>query len=134
MSWLVENLLFQREEIRVKPDFNSDEYNNLLIVESKIKELTNLGVIDSFELAILHFVTSKGSYTQLEELLKINRNTLANHFKRICNRISYSLGYEFTDEGYLQYMQEKYNLLDSQIDILREHINGIYRHRIRRTV
>ena len=132
MSWLVETLLLNRHNTRINPDFESDEYNNLLIVERKIKDLVKIGTIDRFELAILDYVSSNKPYSTLQHLLGISRNTIANYFKRICDRISYSLGGMFTDEGFLEYMKEKYNLTEEQIEQMRNHMKSRYRHTIRR--
>jgi len=125
--------LKDRAKIRRKPDFESDEYNNLLIVEAKITELVKSGRIDYFELAILEFVSTNKTYTELEDVLRIDRNTISKYFRSICDRISFSLGGVFTDEGYLQYVKESNNLTDEDVDKMREHMNSKYRHTIRRS-
>jgi len=131
MSWIVETTLRDRYKIRSNPDFESDEYNNLLIIESKISELVKSGRIDSFELALLEYVSISQNYSALEKTLGINRKTIERHFKKICDRISYALGDVFTDAGYLNYMKESYNLSSKEIKILEMHINGNYRHLVR---
>ena len=132
MSWIVETLILNRARIRVNPDFDSVEYNDLLVVESKIQELVNIGAIDHFELAILEFVSSNISYNQLQGLLGIGRSTISNYFKRICKRVSYSLGGYFTDEGYLEYMKREFKLSDTQVNLVGAHMQGRYRHMLRR--
>jgi hypothetical protein len=132
MSWLVETLLLSRHEILVEHDFESDEYNNLLLIEKKIEELVRIGTIDMFELAILNYVSQKKSYSMLQDLLGISRNNIANHFKKICKRISYSLGGMFTDEGFIEYMRETHNLTNKEVERMRNHMTGKYRHAIRR--
>jgi len=131
MSWLVETLLRDRYRIRSDPDFSSDEYNNLIIIESKIKELYESGSIDDFELALLEYVSTSNNYTALEEVLGIRRRTIASHFKRICDRISYSLGGEFTDAGYIEYMRKTYNLSEEEVEKIIMHMNSNYRHVVR---
>jgi hypothetical protein len=133
MSWLVETLLRDRYRIRSDPDFASDEYNNLLIIEHKIKELYESGAIDDFELALLEYVSTSNNYTALEEVLGIRRRTIASHFKRICDRVSYALGGEFTDAGYTEYMRTGYNLSEEDIEKITMHMNGNYRHVVRST-
>jgi len=132
MSWLVETIIRDRLRILEKPNLDSDEYNNLLIVEKKIAELVKIGTIDIFELAILEYVSSQQPYVELEKLLGISRNTLAEYFKRICGRVSYALGGIFTDEGFLEYMRVSNRLTEEQVEKMREHINSKYRHTIRR--
>lgn len=132
MSWLIETLLLNRADIKVEPDFESDDYNNLLLVEKAITELVKDGYIEPFELAILNYVSTNKSYTELENILGISRNTLSKYFRGIADRISFSLGHEFTDEGYLSYMQEKHRLSEEDVEKMRDHINSRYRHTIRR--
>lgn len=132
MSWLVETILRDRLRILEKPDLDSDEYNNLLVVEKKISELVEVGTIDIFELAVLEYVSSQQPYVELEKLLGISRNTLAGYYKRICGRISYALGGTFTDEGFLEYMRVANRLTEEQVDKMREHMKSKYRHTIRR--
>jgi DNA-binding CsgD family transcriptional regulator len=102
-------------------------------VEKAVSDLVIEGNIKPFELAILNYVTTNKSYTELEDLLGISRNTIAQYFKGICDRISFYLGSEFTDEGYLAYMKSKYKLTEKQTQQMRAHINSRYRHAVRRT-
>lgn len=132
MSWLVETLLLNRETLKTNPDFNSDDYNNVLIIEKAITDLIISGNIAPFELALLNFVISNQSYTALEKVLGVSRNTISRYFRGICDKISYYLGSEFTDEGYLAYMQEQYKLTDKEVNKMRRHIKSRYRHSIRR--
>ena len=132
MSWLVETILLNRTNLKAEPDFESEEYNNLLIIEKKITQLYDAGRIDPFEMAVLNYVMSNRSYSELEDLLNISRLTISKHFRSICDRISFSLGSEFTDEGYIEHMREKYELKDEQIEKIRQHMNSKYRHAIRR--
>ncbi len=132
MSWLVETIIRDRLRIIEKHNIESDEFNNLLIIEKKISELVKIGTIDLFELAILEYVSSQKPYSELEKLLGISRNTLAGYFKKICGRLSYSLGGIFTDEGFLEYMRVTNRLTEEQVDSMREHIASKYRHTIRR--
>lgn len=134
MSWLVETLILERHKIREHPDFESDSYNNLLIIENKIKELAKNGTIEPFELAILDYVSTNKSYDELEELLGISRQVISKYFSNICNKISFSLGGIFTDAGYLEYMRENYRLSEEEIEIIQEHINSPYKHTIRRLI
>jgi hypothetical protein len=130
----VETLILERHKIRAYPDFESDSYNNLLIIENKIKELAKNGTIEPFELAILDYVSTNKSYDELEELLGISRQVISKYFSNICNKISFNLGGIFTDAGYLEYMKENYRLSEEEIEIIQKHIDSPYKHTIRRLI
>ena len=132
MSWLVETLLLNREKIRSKSDIESDEFHDLLLVESKITYLLEIGNIDAFELSIINFVISNKPYTELEKVLSISRNTIARYFRKICDKVSYALGGYYTDEGYLNYIKGNRKLTDEQVEKMRKHMDSRYRHTIRR--
>lgn len=134
MSWLVETLLLNREQLKLNPDLDSDDYNNLLLVEKAISELVSMGNIAPFEVAILNYVISNKSFTTLESVLGVSRNTVSKYFREICDRVSFYLGFEFTDEGYLAYMKKQHKLENDDVERMRKHMQGRYRHTIRRTV
>jgi len=132
MSWLVETLLLGRIAIRSESNVDSDEYHDLILVEQKISELLDLGLIDVFELSIMNYVLSNRPYSELEKMLSISRETISKYFRGICNRVSYALGGYFTDEGFMEHMKDKYNLTGEHVEKMKEHMVGKYRHTIRR--
>ena len=132
MSWLVQTLILERHKILEHPDFESDSYNNLLIIESSIKEMFDKGLLEHFELAILDYVATNKSFKELGELLGISRQSISKYYVSICNKISFYLGGIFTDEGHLEYMKETYNLTEEEIEKLRRHMKSIYKFMIRR--
>jgi len=132
MSWLVETLLLSRTRIKDGADIDSDEYQDLLAVEQQVSKLIDLELIDSFELAIVNYVLGNKPYAELERILNVSRNTIAKYFTKICSRVSFALGGYYTDEGMIEYMEKKYGLTEEQVDKMREHMEGRYRHRIRR--
>lgn len=60
------------------------------------------------------------------------RQALARQFYAICDRIAYSLGGEFTDEGYITYMQKKHKLTYAQVEKMKKYMKGRYRYKIMR--
>ena len=132
MSWLVETLLLSRTRIKDGADIDSDEYQDLLAVEQQVSKLIDLELIDSFELAIVNYVLGNKPYAELERILNVSRNTIAKYFTKICSRVSFALGGYYTDEGMIEYMEKKYGLTEEQVDKMRKHMEGRYRHRIRR--
>ena len=132
MSWLVETLLLDRDTIRSTQELDSDDYLNLIVVEQRFEELVAKGNISSFESAIVNFVLSGLSFTKLGKILGMARSTVSKHFSSTCSKISYSLGGEFTDEGYIQFMKEKYNLTSKQCETLKTYMVSHLRHKLRR--
>ncbi len=155
MSWIIQSLLNSRERIKNKtyipveldylavgylesveensenghepgyedPSITSDEFNDLLDVESAIDTLVSMGRISKEELDILYLPA--GVKTDLYD-----RHTLSAKKKQICDRIAYFLGGYFTDDGYIEYMVDKYGLDQKQVETLTKYINGIHKHKI----
>ncbi len=113
-------------------EFDSDSYNDLLIIESTINELCDNGQISESELLIIYLVGDGSSFSAIESKIDLARVTITKIFTEVCDRISYTLGGIFTDDGYLDYMKNKYNLTDEQIDKAREYIKSKYRYANRR--
>ena len=146
MSRYVETLLIFSDSIRsnicnsytnygelvVELDLDDNDYNNLLIMEKKIKELHGKGLLADKEIDILNAVSTGQSLHKLEKELELNRITISKIFRAVCNKIAYTLGGEFTNDGYIAYMKKKHNLSGKQIDKLKHIIEGEYRHRTRR--
>ena len=144
MSWYVETLILNCEEIRsniykssgeqIEADLDDDDYNNLLILESKIKELKNKGFIADKEIDIIKAVSTGRTLTSLEKSLGISREAISKIFYETCEKLSYLLGGQFTDEGYLNYMRTKYKLSEEEIENMEKYMRGIFKHRIRRLI
>ncbi len=132
MSWLVETLLLSRDQIRSSSALDSEDYLNLIIVEQKFKELFDLKNINTFESAIVNYVLSGLSFTKLSKILVIDGSTISKHFRAVCLKVSYSLGGEFTDEGYIQFMKDKYKLTSEHCEELKSYMESHLRHKIRR--
>lgn len=133
MSWYIEYLILNRDNIRsllkseecyasnafdlipeAQVSFNLDDdvYSDLLTIESEVKRLINLGVICGLELDILNLILDGRSYVSIEKELGMHRSTISNIFKRLCDKVSLSLGDYFTDEGFIESMIIKYDLND----------------------
>lgn len=125
MSWIILSLLNDREQIKSDGDIESEEFNDLVIVEKAIDSLKDSGKLSEEELELLYSPPSNG--LTRNEKATINRNRAT-----ICERIAYYLGGYFTDEGYLSYMQDKYKLSDEQLDTLRKYTKSEYKFKIMR--
>jgi hypothetical protein len=59
MSWIIQSLLNNTFSIREKGDIDSDEYNDLLLVEKAIKDLTTKQVISKEDLEVIGEMTGE---------------------------------------------------------------------------
>ena len=113
-------------------DIESDEYNNLLTVEAKIKELYSEGFLSDMDLYIIDLVSDGRPIKELEEPIGKCRITISKTFIQICNRIAYFLGGYFTDEGFLDELKSNNRLSDEDIDKARTYIEGKFKHTLMR--
>lgn len=134
MGWYVEFLLMERETIRSSDDIESDVLSDLFVVERKLKSLYENKLISKFELYLLDTVINSKSMKSASANLGISRLTLSKMFKGVCNKVSFSLGGIFTDEGYISYMKNRYNLNDEQVNRLAKFIKSEYRHELMKKV
>lgn len=132
MSWIIQSLLRSTVEIKTQQDIDSEDYNNLLIIEKKIKDMSSDGLLSSKDLEILEKVSDGKPLDEAGEQILKSRITLARKFYAICDRIAYALGGEFTDEGYLSSIQRKHHLTEEEVDKARKYIKGRFKYKIMR--
>ena len=132
MSWITQFLLRNKDTIKETQDIESDEFNNLLVVESKIKELHESGFLSDIDVWIINLMSDGRPIKNLEADVGKNRITISRTFIQICDRVSYFLGGYFTDEGFLENMKANYKLNDKDIDKLKIHMNGKFKHKLMR--
>jgi hypothetical protein len=132
MSWVVQHLLRNRMTIKESQDIESDEYNNILVIEKKIKELHESGFLSDPDMYVIDLVADNRPLRELQENLGRSHVTTSDLFIQICERIAYFLGGYFTDEGFIHSMQKNYRLSDEDVDKLRSHIKGKFKHKLLR--
>lgn len=133
----MEHLLRNSEEIRSAqlqcPDLDSDDFNNLLAIERKIADLYQIGILSDMDLIILDAVTSSKIYNDMSKS-KQEKRTIMKVFSQICERIAYFLGGYFTDDGFVENLQDGYRLSTENLQVVKEYMSGRYESRtIRRT-
>lgn len=129
MSWIVASLLNNKEHIKERADIESDEYNDLILIESAIKHLREHALLTEEDMQLLESFSGYG-YDKESKLTRLERHTIAKKKAQICNRIAYYLGGYFTDDGYLSYVQKKYKLSQEQVSILENYIKSKKKHQI----
>ncbi len=131
MSWIIQSLLNNQDLIRAEGDIDSDQFNDLMLIEKAIDKLYSEKLLTKDDMDILEFFRT--AITDKEDE-RPERHTVSKRYAQVCDRIGYYLGGYFTDDGYLTYMCEKYNLTDEQMEVLRHYIKSSYRHKIVRKV
>lgn len=134
MSWIVNSII--RNIVRVKSsvdstsDVNNDEYNDVILVEGAIKNLKTLEMLSEDDIALIEFIKNGGQFSNEDNEIVGKREALSRKFNILCNRISFYMGGYFTDDGYIEYMRNKYNWTDEQTTIAKLYIKGQYRNKI----
>lgn len=129
MGWLVAHLVRNKDRIKETHDIDSDEYNDLLLVEAKIKELHDSGFLTDVDVCMID-LASDGR--PIHQLGSYSRQTLSHTFMQLCERISYFMGGHFTDDGLIEEMRTTYSLDDDAVNKLSLYVSGRFRHNIKR--
>ena len=133
MSWYVERLLIESDSIKNSQELDSDLFLDLLTLESKINSLYNAGFISVLEMSVLGYMMMGYSVSAASKKLRLARSTTSLIFKNICTRIAFHLGEQFTDDGYLDDLAEKYGLTQKEVFKAEKFMSGRYRHTFTRS-
>jgi len=135
-GWYVEQLLLDREAIReaiketsdvnclemvddyILYNVDSDTYCDLLSVEMELSRLIKKGLISGLDLQVLNSILGGTPFSVIGAELNLGSKRLSvdGIFKSICSRIAFVLGEHFTNDGYINYLQNKYDLSQDDID------------------
>lgn len=121
-----------RLEIRTNGDIESDEFNDLIIIEKKIKSLYMADIISKAEMDLIDYVADGKPIANSKEDYGKNRISLAKDFSNLCRKIAFYVGGQFTDDGYVDYMKTKYKLTDEQVQMLHDYMNSKYKNKLMR--
>ncbi len=148
MSWYVETLLknkyrlknnifdYQREDNNVSllVNLDDDSYNDIIQIEKLIEDLFEKGFIAPKEVEVLNAVSTGKSMNSLEKEIGIGRLVISKIFSTTCEKIAYILGGYFTDEGFINYMINKYKLNESQIEMMEKYMEGTYKSKTNKNI
>lgn len=104
--------------------YENDTYSDLLDVERVYNKLFKDNTFTKDEIESLKYI--------LQDNKSLNSNktqTILKNFKSLCSKIAYFLGGRFTDEGYIEYLREKYDLDYDQVIKINNYIKSSYRLR-----
>lgn len=127
MSWLVKNLIKNRLQIHEQSELDSDNYNDLLVVEKKIEELYNNNILSKRDIEILSFISEGNIVSNKINKFNVERHLLSKEFSSICDRIAFYLGGYFTDDGYMNYMKNKYKLSELSVERMKDYMKSNFR-------
>lgn len=130
MSWYIQQLLRNSLEIRITADIESDQFNDLLVVEKHIDSLREDGIITEDELSLIKYIEDGKPFVNSKDDVGKNRVSLSKDFIRLCDKLAFYIGGYFTDYGYMEYMKSKYNLTDAQVGIMLEYMTSRYKNKL----
>lgn len=140
MGWYVRELLLDREVIReaiketndmncleivddsISYNVNSDTYCDLLSVEMELSVLIKKGLISGLDLQVLTLILGGISFSEIGNRLNLGNKRLSADgiLKKICSQVAFVLGDHFTNEGYVSYLQNKYNFNQSELKKIKD--------------
>lgn len=134
MSWYIQTLLKNKLEIKSKTDLESDEYNDLLVIEKKIEDLHNAEIVSDSEILLIKYVEDGKPMAHSKKGFGKNRISLTKDFENLCKKIAFYVGGYFTDDGYIEYMRTKYNLTDEEIKRGIDYMKSKYKNKLIRKI
>jgi DNA-binding CsgD family transcriptional regulator len=99
----------------VELDFENDEYNFLIQIDMKIRDMHVAGQLTPEECYIVEKLSDGNSYKEVARDLELGKNSVRKIFNSTCNKLAFALGGVFTDEGYVEYMKDKHGLTEIEI-------------------
>lgn len=113
------------DQVNVYQDVDDD----ILDIENAIDILHESKVFSKNEKAVLDLIMEGYIFADVSKKLGIFRLTVYSNFDSACTKIAAHLGGHFTDEGFLNYMQDKYELDSASVEKLREFMNAKFNHK-----
>jgi hypothetical protein len=115
-----EHTMYTPLDYIVSLELDDDTYNDLLILEKKIREMKDRGLIEPKEVRLLLGISRGYSFEEVGDRLGLDRKTVRLKFRKLCDSIAYYIGGVYTNEGFVEYLSEKHNLNSEQVKALNE--------------
>lgn len=129
MSWRIQTLLLNHNQIHESHNLESDDYNDLLVLEKKIKDLYLSKEISDKELNLIKAILVSSSYSGAGKLLGTSRFTVSKRYTRLCNKIANIIGGDFLDSLYLNDLKSRYELSDDNVEKLKKYMGSKFKHK-----
>lgn len=115
----VRYLEYDIDDLVVELNYDDETYLDLLSVMVTFDKLVKDNLISDRDKKIFNMIhDEEATFQDVENKLGISRVTVSIVFKAICNKIAYMLGDHFTNEGYIDYLSNKYSLSDQEVEII----------------
>jgi len=115
---------FEPDDFMIETHLDDDTYSDLLSVLITADKMMKNNLVTDRDRDVFELIQKEElSFQSVGDKLGISRVTISIIFKAICDRIAFLLGDHFTNEGYIEYLSEKYSLSDEEIEILMDKIN-----------
>jgi len=105
-------------------DYEDGSFQDLLLLEKTIQDLYNNKKISVLEHLIIMLYSKD---TPMEDMIKqtgiLSKLTIMKIFSKVCDRIGFILGGEFTDEGLIDKLSREHNLTEDQVQKVRDYLN-----------
>lgn len=101
MSRVVAYYIKQMPYILSKPNFESEIYNNCLLIQRCYRDLDDKGFLTDFEKRVVRLYFEGYNTSEVARELKVSRVTVEIAFKNVTNRLAFLLGGDFTDDAVL---------------------------------
>jgi hypothetical protein len=89
-------------------------------VEIKLKQLNIQDMVSDLEHELIRFIQDNGySIKLLQQIFEKSESFINTTFDGACNKIAFSLGGHFTNDGFLNYLKNKYKFDDEQLEKIR---------------
>jgi hypothetical protein len=118
--------------IKETHNFESDDYNNLLIIEKKITGMMEKQMFSMQEVHILTLIREGYLFGDIESQIGLGRDTVSKIYKGICERIAFSLGGEFTNDGFIREVSKKNHLSPEEQAKLARFMESNLKHKVLR--
>jgi hypothetical protein len=102
------------------------------VIEKKIEDLHKEGLVSEAELSLIKYMEDGKPIVNSKEEFGKNRLSLAKDFITLCNKLAFYLGDYFTDDGYAEYMKQKYSLNDEELSKMITYMSSKYKHKLMR--
>lgn len=132
ISWIVQRLLMETPQIKEIHDFESDDYNNLLVIEKKMASMISNKMFSEQESIIINYIREGYLFGDIESFIGVGRDTISKIFKNICERIAFSLGGEFTNDGFIREVSKKNKLSIKEQEKLAKFMDSNLKYKILR--
>ena len=82
------------------PDLSDDIYLDLLTLEKEVDRLLGMNVFTPYEKTMLLMLKEGAKLSDIKRAMNLKRDTFYGCFRKLCEKLSYTLGYYFTDEDF----------------------------------